>query len=76
MPLYQVTFERIGRTASVPPISVMASNQIDLGSAICDYAEKYLRSRDYEVGVNDDLSGGHIIAGMHEVGTFTITPAK
>lgn len=72
MPRYRVTFQRLGRQHHVPPLDVGGSNPIDIGSAISDYASKYLMSSDYDVGVDDDLSGGHIIAGMHEVGVFTI----
>jgi hypothetical protein len=73
MSRYQVTFERIGRQKTVPPLDVKGQDWIDIGSEIADYAKKYLGSRYYEVGIDDDMSGGHIIAGMHEVGVFKIT---
>ena len=69
---YRITFDRIGRNTSVPNLDVPVTGLIAVGEAISDYAGKFLASTDYDVGVDNDMSGGHIIAGMHEVGTFKI----
>jgi hypothetical protein len=73
MTTYKVTFDRIGRNKAIKPLTVDADGIIQLGEKISDYAEPHIRSEYFEVGIDDDLSGGHIIAGMaHVAGCFTI----
>lgn len=74
MARYVVTFDRIGRNHAVPPLTVEATNQIDLGEQIADYADPHLRSSYWEVGVSDDLTGGHFLVGEfgRPAGDFTI----
>lgn len=74
MPKYEIKFERIGRNKDVPPLVAQADGVVNLGMLIADYADQYIMSEDFEVGVNDDLTGGHILVGMaHCGGEFTIT---
>ena len=73
MSYYTATFDRIGRNRNVAPLQVEAEGIIELGGKIADYAEPHIRSGYFEVGIDDDLSGGHILAGaVHNAGNFTI----
>ncbi len=67
-----VTFERIGRNHNVAPLRTTAPTPELLEHAIYKHARPHLRSRDVEVILNDDLTGGVIACGMHSGGAFTI----
>ena len=71
MPRYTVTFERIGRNKSVPPLNVKAADADHLARFILKYAREHLRSRNVEVIVGDD-GKGFIACGFHSGGDFTV----
>ena len=74
MTTYTVTFDRIGRNKAIKPLTVDAINIFDLGAKIADYAEPHIRSEYFEVGIDDDMTAGHILVGMcHSGGNFTIS---
>lgn len=77
---YRVTFDRIGRNHSVPPLDIKrAEPDADyLADAIFSYARKHLGSREVEtyVGLSEDGSqgeGGILVGGFRPAGNFTIT---
>ncbi len=67
-----VTFERIGRSHDVPPLTLDdALTGDETAAAIYTVARRHLMSRDVEVVVDGDRV--HIFAGMHNGGGGTIT---
>jgi len=74
MATYTVTFDRIGHNKAVKPLTVDAGGIIELGEKIADYAEPHIRSEYFVVGIDDDMTAGHIRVGMcHSGGNFTIS---
>lgn len=69
---YVCTFERIGRTHTVPPLVVDDGDADEIAFHVYNYARKYLLSRDVEVVVNLAELRGTIYAGMHLGGSFTL----
>ena len=67
-----VEFERVGRNASVEPLHVLAVGEADLCRAIRRHVRPHLRSRDFDVMLDDDGRGGWLACGMHVGGKFTI----
>lgn len=85
MTTYTVTFDRIGRSRNVAPMTVQVEDADKaspediadgLAEVIYKYARPHLRSRDVEVVVDlDDLEGpgkGYIFCGFNNGGTFTV----
>lgn len=72
MPMYHVTFERIGRNRSVKPLTVSRDNELGLLESISRYARPHLRSRDYEVVLEPCRTRGYIACGMHLGGNFEV----
>jgi hypothetical protein len=71
---YIIEFERIGRNKSVPPMKVTVAGEDDLTGSIREYARPHLRSRDFDVILDESGSAGCFACGMHNGGNFSITP--
>ena len=69
---YRLTFERIGRNHNVPDLVTGATNPDDIAEEVWRLARKNCGSRDLEVAVDLEAMKGHIFAGMHSAGSFTI----
>ncbi len=74
MSTYEVTFDRIGRTRGLAPLTVSGDSEQELAAAIHKFAKRYLVSSDTDVEVmlrEDKLNGlGYITAGFRDAGTF------
>jgi hypothetical protein len=71
MPRYHITFERIGRNHSVAPLDAEVAGAADLCRAIRAHARPHLRSRDFDVMLDEDSNRGWLACGMHSGGNFT-----
>ncbi len=69
---HRIEFDRIGRNHNVEPLHVLALGEADLRRAIRTHARPHLRSRDFDVMLNDDGKSGWLACGMHVGGNFTI----
>lgn len=72
MPRYRITFERIGRNHSVAPLDADVHGEADLCRAIRAHARPHLRSRDFDVMLDEDSNRGWLDCGMRNGGDFTI----
>lgn len=71
---YRIDFERIGRNRNVEPLHVLALSEADLCRAIRNHARPHLRSRDFDVLLDEDTHRGWLACGMHNGGDFTVHP--
>lgn len=71
---YRIEFERIGRNHSVAPLTVNALGEADLCRAIRKHARPHLRSRDFDVMLDEDTHRGWLACGMRNGGDFIIRP--
>lgn len=71
---YRIEFERIGRNHAVEPLHVLALGEADLCRAIREHARPHLRSRDFDVMLDEDTHRGWLACGMLNGGDFTIHP--
>lgn len=69
---YIIEFERVGRRRDVEPLYVLALNQAELCHAIRNHVRPHIRSRDFDVMIDEDGCEGWIACGMHSGGEFTI----
>lgn len=67
-----ITFDRIGRTHDVPPLTVHATDPNKIAEAIYEYARPHLLSRDVDVWVDLAEQRGGITCGFRTGGSFTI----
>jgi Na+-transporting NADH:ubiquinone oxidoreductase subunit NqrA len=75
-----VTFDRIGRNRSVPPITTVLLGD-DLAGRIENYARRFLGSREVEVTVlgtpeGEPTDGFIVVGGFRAGGSFTIEKAN
>lgn len=68
---YRITFDRIGRNRSVAPLDADVAGEADLCRAIRNHARPHLRSRDFDVILDEDSSRGWLACGMHNGGDFS-----
>lgn len=71
---YRIEFERIGRNRSVPALTVTALGEADLCRAIRAHARPHLRSRDFNVMLDEDNHRGWLACGLHNGGDFVVHP--
>ena len=69
---YEIKFDRIGRNHEVAPLVAVVEGEADLCRRIRAHARPHLRSRDFDVCVNEYGDGGFLACGMHDGGRFTI----
>ena len=70
---YLIEFERIGRSRSVPPVTIDADGEADLARKIREVARPHLRSRDFDVLLDMAAGAGWFACGMHSGGGFSVT---
>jgi len=71
---YRIEFERVGRNHAVGPLTVKVDGEADLCRAIRAHARPHLRSRDFDVILDEDTHRGWLDCGMHVGGKFTVHP--
>jgi len=71
---YRIEFARIGRNRSIEPLHVLALGEAELCRAIREHARPHLRSRDFDVMLDEDTHRGWLACGMHNGGDFTVHP--
>lgn len=67
---YTVTFERVDRKHSLPPLDVDGDS--DIGEQIHDYVRPHLVSRRIDIHYSLQDGTGFILCGFHDGGQFTI----
>jgi hypothetical protein len=72
MTRYRVTFERVGRHTSVPPLEVEAADAFDLEDKVLRHVRPMLASKEAEVGASLTQLDGQILAGGRPAGNFTL----
>jgi hypothetical protein len=76
MATFRVTFDRIGRSRDVEPMTFEnVSDPDELAALVYERARRHLASRGVEVHVDLDEMTGHIYTGFHPAGSFTIEEA-
>lgn len=77
LPVYTVTFDRIGEHHDVPPITVTARDANHLAEQIHDHARPRLGSKVvHVVALLDEMRGYILVGGCRPAGTFTIEHAR
>lgn len=71
---YRVDFERVGRNQNIEPLHALALGEAELCRAIRQHVRPHLRSRDFDVMLDEDSNRGWLACGMHNGGDFTIHP--
>lgn len=71
---YRIEFERIGRNRIIEPLHVLALGEADLCRAIRNHARPHLRSRDFDVILDENSNRGWLACGMHNGGDFAVHP--
>ena len=70
---YVVTFDRVGRSRDVAPLTVTAEDEDDLAHKILKHVVPHLRSRQIEVSVDVEAGTGQIVVGaIHNGGDFVV----
>jgi hypothetical protein len=74
---YVATFDRIGRSRMVAPLTVTVEDDETAGDRLAErvdrYARRHLGSHDVEVWVYEDGGGSIIVGGIRSAGDFTWT---
>jgi hypothetical protein len=72
---YVATFERIGRSRTVAPLTVTVEDGEEAGDRFAErvdrYARRHLGSHDVEVLVYEDGGGSIVVGGIRNAGDFT-----
>jgi hypothetical protein len=69
---YTITFDRVGRNHNVPNLVTGTADAQVIAEEVYRIARRNCGSRDLEVTVDMEAMKGHIYAGFHNAGSFTI----